>query len=96
MQEEQTGTTPRLALKSKAAPHTPATPATPTSPTLTTIQAAEFLNVKPATLEQWRWRGVGPVFCKLNRACRYRLSDLQKYLEDAVRTSTTDQGRAEA
>ena len=94
MAEKTSTTTTRLALQSTAAPHTPAIPAN--SPTLTTTQAAQFLNVKPATLEQWRWRGVGPVFCKLNRACRYRLSDLQQYLEDAVRTSTTDQGRATA
>lgn len=94
MAQEKSRTTPRLALQSTAAPHTPAIPAN--SPTLTTAQAAQFLNVKPSTLEQQRWRGVGPKLCKLSRSVRYRLSDLQKYLEDAVRTSTTDQGRVAA
>lgn len=91
-------TTRRLALKSTAAPHTPATPATPTNPTsttltspvLTTRQAAEYLNVKESTLEQQRWQGKGPRFVKLSRSVRYRLADLEAYLEERTFNSTTE------
>ncbi|OGR01454.1 MAG: hypothetical protein A2511_00855 [Deltaproteobacteria bacterium RIFOXYD12_FULL_50_9] len=69
--------------------------ATP-SPNLTTEDAATYLNIKTATLEQWRWQGRGPRFIKLNRAVRYRLSDLEAFLEDRVFTSTTEAGRATA
>lgn len=63
---------------------------------LTTIEAANFLRLRPNTLEIWRWAGKGPKFCKLGRACRYRRSDLQSFLNESVRTSTTDSVRAEA
>ena len=49
---------------------------------LTTEQAARYLNLKPTTLEQWRWeRGDdGPPFLRLSRrAVRYRKSDLEAW-----------------
>jgi len=64
------------------------------SPNLKTEDAAKFLNVQPATLEQWRWNGRGPKFCKIGRSCRYRLADLEAFLEERVFRSTTEaQGR---
>lgn len=81
-------TPPRLALKSKAAPYTPAVPATIT--TLTTAQAAEFLNVKQSTLEQHRWLGCGCRFVKIGRSVRYRIADLEAYLEERTFGSTTE------
>ena len=65
-------------------------PQTTTSPNLKTEDAAEFLNVKPATLEQWRWNGRGPKFCKIGRSCRYRMADLEAYLDANVFNSTTE------
>jgi hypothetical protein len=59
-------------------------------PILTTHQAAIFLNLKPATLEQWRWTGRGPRFIKIGRSCRYRISDLEAFLESRVFNSTTE------
>lgn len=56
---------------------------------LTTTEAASYLNLKPATLEQWRWNGRGPQFCKIGRACRYRIVDLNNYVDENVFTSTT-------
>jgi hypothetical protein len=45
-----------------------------------TNQAAEFLELKPNTLEVWRWQGRGPRFVRLSRrAIRYQLSDLLKF-----------------
>ena len=57
---------------------------------LTTPEAAVYLNIKPATLEQWRWNGRGPRFCKIGRSCRYRMEDLDKFLTDRSFTSTTE------
>ena len=59
---------------------------------LTTIEAARFLNLKPATLGQWRWNGRGPRFVKIGRSCRYRLADLEAFLEERVFSSTTEAG----
>jgi predicted site-specific integrase-resolvase len=57
---------------------------------LKTEEAAAFLQVKPATLEQWRWSGKGPRFIKLNRAVRYRKEDLVAFVEARVFGSTTE------
>ena len=56
---------------------------------LTTAQAAELLQVKTATLEQWRWRGCGPRFVKVGRSCRYRRGDIDAYLSGRTFDSTT-------
>lgn len=56
---------------------------------MTTAQAAELLQVKPQTLEQWRWRGCGPRFVKVGRSCRYRRADLDAYLTGRTFESTT-------
>lgn len=57
---------------------------------LTTKQAADFLQVKDSTLEQWRWSGKGPRFIKLNRSVRYRKSDLDNFIEARIYGSTTE------
>jgi excisionase family DNA binding protein len=57
---------------------------------LTTTEAAEYLNMKPSTLEQWRWNGQGPRFCKIGRSCRYRVTDLDAFLAERVFHSTTE------
>lgn len=66
------------------------TAASTTTQNLTTPEAAEYLGLKPGTLEIWRWAGKGPKYLKLGRACRYRLSDLENFVNESVRTSTTD------
>lgn len=57
---------------------------------LTTTEAAQFLNIQPSTLEQQRWNGTGPRFCKIGRNVRYRLADLEDYVNQRVYTSTTE------
>jgi predicted site-specific integrase-resolvase len=57
---------------------------------LKTAEAADFLQVKPTTLEQWRWQGTGPKFIKMNRAVRYRREDLEAFIEARVFGSTTE------
>lgn len=48
---------------------------------LSTKEAAEFIGIKPATLEHWRWENVGPPYLKVGRAVRYRKLDLILWLE---------------
>lgn len=45
-------------------------------------QAATLLNVKPGTLSVWRSTGRYAIpFVKVGRSVRYRLSDLQAWIE---------------
>jgi len=58
---------------------------------LATRDAAGFLGVSPRTLEDWRWKGGGPHYIALARNCiRYRLSDLEAWVQSRCRGSTTE------
>lgn len=59
---------------------------------LNTKQAASFLAVSNAFLERDRWAGARIPFIKIgSRAVRYRMSDLEAYIEGSIRTSTSQQ-----
>jgi Helix-turn-helix domain len=58
--------------------------------------AADYLGVQPATLERWRWRGVGPRFIKIGRCVRYRRSDLEAFVAASVRTNTSGKSAVSA
>ena len=50
---------------------------------LSTPQAAKFLNVSIAFLERDRWAGARIPFVKVgSRAVRYRLDDLEAYIDN--------------
>ena len=58
---------------------------------LTTTDAAEYLGVSKAFLERDRWAGARVQFIKVgSRAVRYRLSDLEHYIERQIRHSTSE------
>lgn len=60
---------------------------------LNTTQAAQFLGLSKAFLERDRWAGAKVPFIKIgDRAVRYRLEDLEKYIESRFRKSTSDLG----
>ena len=60
---------------------------------LNTSQAANFLGLSKAFLERDRWAGAKVPFIKIStRAVRYRLEDLEKYIDSRVRKSTSDLG----
>ena len=62
---------------------------------LTTKEAARYLSVSKAFLERDRWAGARIQFIKVgSRAVRYRLEDLDSYLNAQVRRSTSDPGVA--
>ena len=51
--------------------------------------AARFLGLSKRTLQKWRVEGSGPAFVRiLNRAIRYRPSDLQEWVEGNICNST--------
>lgn len=54
-----------------------------TSNLLNERAAATYLNVSIRTLQHWRYIGEGPSFIRLNnkRLIRYRLADLDEYVE---------------
>lgn len=52
-------------------------------------EAAEILGVARATLQDWRYRGLGPRYMRYSsRAVRYRISDLEDFMREAERRST--------
>jgi len=57
---------------------------------LDTKDAADYLDLKPATLEAWRCRGGGPRFVKLGRSVRYRRADLNEWIESRTRCNTSE------
>lgn len=61
--------------------------------TLATPEAAAYLGIAPSTLNKTRLSGDGPRFVKLGRSVRYRIEDLDQYLNDNVRRSTSDLGQ---
>ena len=64
---------------------------------LTPKQVARQLGVTRTTLESWRLRGGGPKFVRVSKRCiRYRRQDLQVWIEERIRTSTSDPGGSAA
>lgn len=65
------------------------------SPLMTETQAAEYLSLTNRALQAWRCQGRGPRFVKISaRAVRYRLEDLERWVEERLRRSTSDPGAA--
>jgi hypothetical protein len=59
-------------------------------------EAAAFLNLTARALQNWRYLGRGPRFVRISRkAIRYRLCDLQAFVEEHLRSSTSDPGQRE-
>ncbi len=52
------------------------------------VEAAEILKVKPSTMTQWRSRGLGPRWVPCGDLPRYRVEDLQEYIDARVVTPT--------
>ena len=49
------------------------------SPFMTEAEAADFLKLKPKTLRNMRWRGVGPCYRKHGSRVIYEVNDLKSY-----------------
>lgn len=59
-------------------------------------EAAGRLGLSAKTMQQWRWRGEGPRYCKFGRAVRYSAQDLAAFVEASARQSTSDPGNDRA
>ncbi|HTG34971.1 MAG TPA: helix-turn-helix domain-containing protein [Thermoanaerobaculia bacterium] len=63
------------------------------TPLKTEKEAAGLLGFSVRTLQAWRVRGGGPQFVKVSARCvRYRLTDLDSWVEERLRRSTSDRG----
>lgn len=60
---------------------------------LTVRQAAGYLGLAVSTLNKWRCHGGGPIFVKMGRAVRYRLDDLEVFMEKSQAKSTSELSR---
>ena len=49
----------------------------------------EKAPISQRTLQRWRLEGFGPKFLKLGRLVRYRRSDLDRWVDAQLRTSTS-------
>ena len=49
---------------------------------LNTDQAAEFLGLRSCTLNDWRWKRIGPPWIRISRGCvRYDRATLETWLD---------------
>ncbi|MEA1945993.1 MAG: helix-turn-helix domain-containing protein [Thermodesulfobacteriota bacterium] len=49
-------------------------------PPLNDVEAAKFLGVATQTLRNWRHQRKGPPYLKISRSVRYRLDDLENFM----------------
>lgn len=58
---------------------------------LTEKQVEQEYGIKVRTLQKWRWAGGGIPYYKLGRSVRYKAADIEQYLAERRRVSTSDQ-----
>lgn len=64
-------------------------------PLLRPPEAARYLGLSASTLAKKRLDGSGPRFCKItSRLVAYRMSELCSFVENRMRSSTSDSGAA--
>ncbi len=61
---------------------------------LTTAEVANLTKMSASFFEKKRCTGGGPRFGRYGRNVRYRRSDIEKFMEDGLRKSTSDPGNA--
>ena len=66
--------------------------ATSKTPVMGTVEAAAYCGSSASTFEKLRLRGGGPVYCKIGRRVVYRVEDLDAWLAENRRRSTSDTG----
>jgi predicted DNA-binding transcriptional regulator AlpA len=55
-------------------------------------EEAERLNLSVRTLQSWRYKGGGPPYLRLGSVVRYDPAAVDTWLNQQVRTSTSDPG----
>ena len=51
---------------------------------LSADEVAEFLGVPVKTLYQWRYKGVGPSGARVGRHLRYRVADVEAWVDGQI------------
>ena len=60
---------------------------------LTEKEVAKMTGFSIRPLQSWRTRGGGPRFVKISARCvRYRIEDVETWIDERLRTSTSDGG----
>lgn len=60
---------------------------------LRTPAAAAHVGLSPSTLEKYRLTGGGPRYAKLGKICTYATDDLDAWVAERTRTSTSERAR---
>ena len=55
-----------------------------------TVQLAEYLGNEVNTCEGWRLKGIGPQYIKVGRLVRYRIENVDQWIESQTRNSTCE------
>ena len=58
---------------------------------LNEIRVAEILGVSVSLIRQWRAKGVGPNFIKVNKSVRYAPEDVSQFLDKNKRKLSTNE-----
>ena len=59
---------------------------------VSTTVAAQVLDVRPRTVEDWRRRGGGPPYVRISATCvRYSLDSLREWITERTATSTAEE-----
>lgn len=61
---------------------------------LAVCEAANFLGLSAKTLANWRVTGSGPKFVKLGGRVGYRMTDLENFIIQNLKASTSDGGHS--
>lgn len=61
------------------------------NPYLTTKEAAQYLRLKPNTLEKMRVYGGGPIYRKHGRYVRYHVKDVKDWSDMRIKHSTSQE-----
>jgi hypothetical protein len=61
------------------------------NPLFDTVAAARYVGLSKSTMEKARLYGGGPPYLKLGRLVRYRVVDLDEWLNAHLRSTTSDQ-----
>jgi hypothetical protein len=59
-------------------------------PKWTPQETASFLHLSDQTLANWRWKGCGPPFIKMNGAVRYDPEAVRTWAASQTQTSTSE------
>lgn len=63
---------------------------------LSEVEAAKMLGLRRRTLQMWRFNGSKLPFCRFSGRCiKYRLRDINEFIEKSVTTSTSTKNELE-